>query len=75
MKVSIKDAGTCRKTIHIVIPADVLAEERTDTLKVYAKHANIPGFRKGKAPGHIVASKYAKEMKQDLEELVSFPVK
>jgi trigger factor len=68
MKVSIKDAGTCRKTMNIEIPADALAEERTDTLKVYSKHANIPGFRKGKAPSHVVASKYAKEIKQDLEE-------
>ena len=68
MKVSIKDAGTCRKTISIEIPADALAVEHASTLKVYSKHANLPGFRKGKAPSHIVASKYAKEIKQDLEE-------
>ena len=68
MKVSVKDAGVCRKTMSIEIPADILAEERGETLKVYARHANIPGFRKGKAPGHVVASKYAKDIKQDLEE-------
>jgi trigger factor len=68
MKVSIKDAGTCRKTMSIEIPADALAVEHKDTLKVYSKHANIPGFRKGKAPSHVVAGKYAKEIKQDLEE-------
>ena len=68
MKVSVKDAGVCRKTIIIEIPAETLGEERADTLKVYAKHADIPGFRKGKAPQHVVANKYAKEIKQDLEE-------
>ena len=68
MKVSVKDAGVCRKTMNIEIPADTLAEERAETLKVYSKHANIPGFRKGKAPAHVVARKYAKEIKQDLEE-------
>ena len=68
MKVSVKDAGTCRKTITIEIPAETLAMERADTLKVYAKHSNIPGFRKGKAPAHVVAKKYAKEITQDLEE-------
>jgi len=68
MKVSVKDAGVCRKTMKIEIPADTLTEERAETLKVYAKHANIPGFRKGKAPRHVVANKYAKEIKQDLEE-------
>lgn len=68
MKVSVKDSGACRKTMSIEIPAEVLTEERQETLKVYAKHANIPGFRKGKAPTHVVAKKYAKEIKQDLEE-------
>ena len=68
MKVSVKDAGTCRKTMSIEIPADTITAERGETLKVYSKHANIPGFRKGKAPQHIVAKKYAKEVTQDLEE-------
>jgi len=68
MKLSVKDAGVCRKTMNIEIPAEILSEERAETLKVYAKHANIPGFRKGKAPQHIVARKYAKEIKQELEE-------
>ncbi len=68
MKVSVKDTGVCRKTMSIEIPADVIAEERAETLKVYAKHASIPGFRKGKAPQHVVAKKYSKEIKQDLEE-------
>lgn len=68
MKFSVKDAGTCRKTMNIEIPADTITVERLETLKVYSKHANIPGFRKGKAPQHIVAKKYAKEVNQDLEE-------
>lgn len=70
MKVSVKDAGVCRKTMIIEVPSDVVDIERNDTLKVYAKHANIPGFRKGKAPSHVVASKYAKEIKQEMEERV-----
>ncbi len=70
MKVSVKNAGVCRKTMQIEIPADTLAEERAETLKVYSKHANIPGFRKGKAPQHVVAGKYVKEIKQDLEERI-----
>ena len=46
MKVSIKKAGACRKTVAIEVPAELIAEERAETLKVYAKHARIPGFRK-----------------------------
>jgi len=68
MKVSVKDAGVCRKTMSIEISADTIGEERTETLKVYAKHSSIPGFRKGKAPKHVVAKKYANEINKDLEE-------
>ena len=70
MNVSVKDAGTCRKTMTIEIPAETISEEKADTLKAYAKFANIPGFRKGKAPKHVVATKYAKEINQDLQERV-----
>ncbi|MEA2068997.1 MAG: trigger factor, partial [Verrucomicrobiota bacterium] len=70
MNVSVKDTGTCRKTMTIEIPADKIGEERAETLKAYSKFANIPGFRKGKAPKHVVATKYAKEINQDLQERV-----
>lgn len=68
MKVSVKDAGTCRQMMHIEIPAADLAAERAETLKIYTRHANIPGFRKGKAPKDVVARKYAKEITQDLQD-------
>jgi len=70
MNVSVKDSGTCRKTMTIEIPADKISEERDETLKAYSKFANIPGFRKGKAPKHVVAKKYAKEINQDIQERV-----
>jgi trigger factor len=50
------------------VPAEKVAEERAETLKAYAKLANIPGFRKGKAPKDVVAKRYAREIRQDLEE-------
>lgn len=68
MKVSVKDAGACRKTMNIEIPADAINAERAETLKVYAKNVNISGFRKGKAPVNVVAKKYASEITKDLEE-------
>ncbi|VGO16137.1 Trigger factor [Pontiella desulfatans] len=70
MNVSVKDAGTCRKTMTIEIPADKISEEKAETLKAYMKFANLPGFRKGKAPKHVVLKKYAKEIDQDLQERV-----
>ncbi len=68
MKVLLKNAGTCRKTMTVEVPADVVAEERAELLKVYAKGVAIPGFRKGKAPKHLVEKKFAKEMTADLKD-------
>lgn len=68
MKVSFKDAGVCRKTMRVEVPADKVAEERGALLTVYAKGVSIPGFRKGKAPKHLVEKRYAREMTTDLKD-------
>jgi trigger factor len=68
MKVSVKDASACRKTMSIEVPAETTNEERNETMKAYAMFVSIPGFCKGKAPAHVVAKRYAKEITQDLEE-------
>ena len=68
MKVSLKNAGTCRKTMKVEVPAKVVAEERAELLKFYAKGVALPGFRKGKAPKDLVEKKFAKEMLADLKD-------
>ena len=68
MKISMKKESGCRQIITIEVPADVVDQERNETVKLYTKHANLPGFRKGKAPAHVVAGKYAKEIDQDIKE-------
>ncbi len=68
MKTSIKNIGKCRKNIHIEIPIEDVQSEQESTIKGYLKHANIAGFRKGKAPAEIVKNKYAKEIQDDVKE-------
>jgi len=68
MKVSLKTTGTCRKTMKVEVPAAVVAEERAELLKFYAKGVSLPGFRKGKAPKTLVEKKFAKEMTADLKD-------
>ncbi|MBN2685074.1 MAG: trigger factor [Pontiellaceae bacterium] len=70
MNVSVNDAGTCRKTMTIEVPAEEIAKEREETLKAYMRYANIPGFRKGKAPKSVVAKKYAQDINKDIQERV-----
>lgn len=68
MKVSLKTAGPCRKTMKVEVPAAEVAEERTQLLAYYTKGVALPGFRKGKAPKHLVEKKFAKEMADDLKD-------
>lgn len=68
MKVSFEDAGVCRKTMTVEVPAEAVTEERAELVKMYTRGVSIPGFRKGKAPKHLVEKKYAKEMDADLKD-------
>ena len=68
MKFSIKNLDKCRRKLEITIPSDAVIEEKKKAIGVYAKHANIPGFRKGKAPLNVVENKYNKEIINDIKE-------
>ncbi len=68
MKVSLKNTGTCRKTMTVEVPADHVAEERAELLQFYAQGVSLPGFRKGKAPKHLVEKRFAKDMTEDLKD-------
>ena len=62
-----KEAVNCRKQIEVTIPADVVAAEAEKATKAFASYVNIPGFRKGKAPVGMLKSRYADDIKQELE--------
>lgn len=50
-------------TLAIAIPKDAIATTRAGLVADYVKNANLPGFRKGKAPQKLV------EEKMDIEKL------
>ena len=62
-----KEVVNCRKQIEVTIPADVVAAEAEKAAKAFASYVNIPGFRKGKAPVGMLKSRYADDIKQELE--------
>jgi trigger factor len=60
------------REIAVEVPADEVSAAYAKAIKRYQKHARIPGFRAGKVPESLVRSKFAKELRQDvLEVLVS----
>ena len=64
-KVTIEDAGPCRKKISIEIPANVVEEQLGDSLDTVAVEAEIPGFRRGRAPKRLIQKKFGTAVRRE----------
>ena len=68
MDVQVEEHGACRKTLTIEIAAAEVQAEVDSAVREFAKHANIPGYRKGRAPSPVVRRKYQKEIDEHVRE-------
>lgn len=59
------DTGTCTKTLKIEVPTEDIDQERDDVYKEFLDQAIVPGFRKGKAPRHILKMRFGKHIDQE----------
>ncbi len=71
MNVEIKDAGDARKVALVTFESDEVTSQESQVCKQFGRMANIPGFRKGKAPDNVIRKKYSKELKEELNRKVS----
>jgi len=68
MKIKVEKAGPCRKTLIVEQPADVVETEYRKVLDGFVRFANIPGFRKGRAPSSLVESHFVKEIWEETKD-------
>ncbi len=68
IQVKMENAGPCRKTLTIEVPAAEVDSQYRKLLEVYSRSARIPGFRPGKAPSALVERHYGKDMKGELKD-------
>lgn len=71
MNVEIKEAGDARKIVNVTFDSDEMSEKGNQVCKELGRLANIPGFRKGKAPEPVIRKRYASEIQQELSRKVS----
>ncbi len=71
MNLELKDAGTARKIAVVSFDAEEIKTKENEACKEIGKIANIPGFRKGKAPANVIRKRYSKELKDELTRKVS----
>ncbi len=70
LKVSITNAGPCRKRISVVVPEAEITIVRNGTLDEFAAKASVPGFRVGRVPRELVKSRFRQELADELKQRV-----
>jgi trigger factor len=66
MQVTVESLSTIKKKINFEIPADRVGLEIDKAYEEIRKHANVKGFRKGKAPRTYIEKHYSAMMEQDV---------
>jgi len=63
--------ATCRREMELEIPAEEVTKKIESVAKEFARIANVPGFRRGKAPVSLIRKKFAEDIKGEvLQSLV-----
>ena len=58
--------ATCRRELELEIPAEDVTKEMDRVAKEFARLANVPGFRKGKAPLTLIRKRFADDIKGEV---------
>ena len=70
LTVEVADAGPCRKSIRVVVPAADIADLRDSAVDDFSNQAEVPGFRKGRVPRGLIQSKFRNELGDELKQRV-----
>ena len=63
--------ASCRRELELEIPAEEVSKKIESVAKEFARIANVPGFRRGKAPVSLIRRKFADDIKGEvLQSLV-----
>lgn len=63
---SFEDISPVQKMIEVEIPADLLSREANRVTGEFGRQASVPGFRPGKVPAHVVRTRFAKEIQEEV---------
>ncbi|MFY8267796.1 MAG: trigger factor, partial [Terrimicrobiaceae bacterium] len=66
MNVALDYQPNCVVALDIDLPADQVGKAWDSVSKEFQTKARIAGFRPGKAPAALVASRYANEIKEEV---------
>jgi trigger factor len=61
-------SNPCLREIAVEVPAETVQKEREIILAKFARHAKVPGFRKGKVPASILRQRFSDDINQEIVE-------
>lgn len=70
MNIEIEEVGPCKKLLKIEIPKEKIEDEWQKQLKEVSRMANLPGFRKGKAPRKLLEKKFSDKIIEEVKRAV-----
>ena len=70
INVSVEDSGPSRKKLSIEVPADVVDEKINSSLETIITEAEVPGFRKGRAPKRLVEKKFGSAVRDEAKKQI-----
>lgn len=72
MNVTVETLAPCKKLVRVEIAPDVVEAAFEKMTRVAQKHAQLPGYRPGKAPKAMIVKTYGDRIEQDVkQELLS----
>ena len=66
--VELVDLGPCKKQLRFELPVEDVDAAFEDMAKQFQKQANLPGYRKGKAPIPKIAAHFAEEIAKEVQQ-------
>jgi len=68
VNVTVENLAPCKKLVRVEIDAQKVDETFASVTKDFQKHANLPGFRPGKAPHDMVLRKYEQDIQDEVKK-------
>ena len=65
MNVSVENLGPCKKLLRVEVPVEMVSAVFGEVTGLVARNAQLPGFRPGKAPQHLVAKNFESRIQED----------
>ncbi|HEX9984092.1 MAG TPA: trigger factor [Thermoanaerobaculia bacterium] len=61
-----EDISSVQKSVEVEIPSAVIAAESQRVTNEFGRQAKVPGFRPGKVPAHVVRTRFAKDIEEEV---------